>query len=1179
MKLNVRFILIAFLVVLIISISSIFIFYSLAGTLIKQQQSKVILNATNDFVFSLQNQLLNIEEDFRNITPRLNNFDKLVLDSTSIDFVFTIVNDSLINNKEFKVKTNSSLNIHHISFKKFFVDNPSLILKYSQLPNGKTIYYGSLITSKFLDRISEKIRAEIAVIIDGAPFEVSNSDKNQTNLLSVIAASNYLKFKNSYDIFSEELENEDFVAGLYSPKYILTPGAKIHFLVFNAFKEGVEFRETLRIVMLLIILAGSAITFIIVILFTAKLRKQISLLSIGAEITGKGDLDHRVPIITNDEVGLFGVAFNRMLEELSRNKKAEHEYSEFIALINQNPTLKEISDAALTKIIKSMSLTFGVLYIVENKSLRLISSYGLSRNLITPTQSPDLYSSAIEKKERMEFQFQDNFPEIKTGITSIKIKFLMIIPIVYNKETIAVLEIASESIPQAGIKNYIDNIYEQLAVGLVNAKSFEQLENLVNELRNLNEEYQKQNKQIIEQNSQLKELHLQLKEKAGELEKQRAKAVELTQVKSEFLASMSHELRTPLISILGLTELLLKDSSVVPSVKDRLKIVFRNGKKLFDLISNILEFSKFETGKIDIKKESFLLCELLDEIQPTIGQLTFEKKLTFNIETPKDTDILINSDKTKIEQILLNLLVNAVKFTEHGSIKLVINIQNERNIEFIVIDSGIGISEENKRLIFSEFRQVDNSTSRKYGGAGLGLAICKKYVELLGGSLQLTSELGKGSKFSFLLSDSILEIIEKTSHQFLTITDQSQAGEHKLSVININDNPESQRLIGDYLNSYQYDVVFSTNRTEAFDNTKLINPTAIILNPFINDNDIWSIIVDYKNDPVTKDIPVILTMILEEEKVGWEPDIFDFILFSKFNQEFPRLIKKVESHFNFEIRKVSMIGTNGIGTEVVRNSLDNIVSFNFLPASDNTLKHIKLDNPQLILISVSSMGTKALDMVYELSRDKSTKNIPIIFELPDILSNDLMVALTLKSKEITLKVKSHPMDVLKVLRDRLRIDDEETNKKLNLIEEQSVHIEERKEEDLKNKLINSKPTVLIVDDDSDALFTIGEFVKEIGCNTIFAHNGMECLQTLNHVEPSLILLDIMMPLMDGFETIKRIRSDKRLSNIPVVALTAYAMLDNKEIIEKNGFDDLVTKPIDSQLLSAKLNKILNAKLY
>ena len=1179
MKLNLRFILITFLVVLIISISSMFIFYELAGSLIKQQQSKVILNATNDFVFSLQSQLLIIDEDLRYITPHLNNFDKIVLDSTSIDFVFTLVNDSLINKREFKVKTNTALNIQYLSFKKFFVDNPNLLLKYAQLPNGKTVYYGSLLSAKFLNRISEKIRAEIAVIIDSSPYEVSNSDKNQSNILSVIAASHYLKFKNSFDIFSEKLENEDFVAALYTPKYILTPGAKIDFVVFNAFKEGVEFRETLRIVMLLIILAGSAITIIIVILFTAKLRKQISLLSLGAEITGKGDLDHRVPIITKDEIGHFGEAFNKMLDEIARNKKVEHEYSEFITLINQNPSLKEISDAALSKIIKSMSLTFGVLYIVEQKSLRLISSYGISRNLVTPIQNADLYSSAIEKKERLEFQFHDNFPEIKTGITSIKIKYLMIFPVVYNKETIAVLEIASESIPKNGVLNYIDNIHEQLAVGLINAKSFEQLENLVNELRDLNEEYQKQNKQIVDQNSQLIELHLQLKEKAGELERQRAKAVELTKIKSEFLASMSHELRTPLISILGLTELLLKDSSVVANIKDRLKIVYRNGKKLFDLISNILEFSKFESGNIEVKKESFLLGDLLDEIKPTIGQLAFEKKLSFSIEILKDKDILINSDRTKIEQILLNLLVNAVKFTEQGSIKLVINIQNERDLEFKVIDTGIGISEGNKRVIFSEFRQVDNSTSRKYGGAGLGLAICKKYVELLGGTLQLSSEIGSGSQFWFLLSDSILEVIEKATHQFLTMTDKSLAQESKLSVLVVNDNPESQKLIGDYLNSYQYNVVFSSNRKDAFNITKQINPTAVILNPFINDKDIWSIIIDFKKDPATKDIPVILTMILEEERVGWEPDVFDYVISSELNAELPKLIKKAESHNNFIIHKAVMIGSSITGTEVVRNSLDNIVNFTFLPAFENIIQQIKIESPQLILISVSALGSRALNAVYELSCNKTTKNIPVIFEIPDTFSSELTEALSLKSREITLKVKSHPMDVLKVLRDRLRIDFEETNKKINLIEEQSVLKDEKIEEELGNKQFDSKPTVLIVDDDSDALFTIGEFVKGAGCNTLFAHNGMECLLTLNHVEPSLILLDIMMPQMDGFETIKRIRNDKRFSKIPVVALTAYAMLDNKEIIEKNGFDDLVTKPIDSQLLSAKLNKFLKNKIY
>jgi len=173
-------------------------------------------------------------------------------------------------------------------------------------------------------------------------------------------------------------------------------------------------------------------------------------------------------------------------------------------------------------------------------------------------------------------------------------------------------------------------------------------------------------------------------------------------------------------------------------------------------------------------------------------------------------------------------------------------------------------------------------------------------------------------------------------------------------------------------------------------------------------------------------------------------------------------------------------------------------------------------------------------------------------------------------------VKSHPLDVLKVLRDRLKIDEKESNRKMNLIQD-AVTNTVTDTEDTHETVYNSRPNVMIVDDDNDALFTIGEFVKELDCSAIFAHNGMECLSMLNHVKPDLIFLDIMMPQMDGFETIKRIRNEYKLSSIPVVALTAYAMLDNKDVVERNGFSDLVTKPISSQSISSCLRKYIRIK--
>lgn len=1177
MRLNYRFILIAFVIVLIMSIASTLVFYSLAGSILSQQQSKSILNSANDFAFVFQNENQNIEEEFRLISPQVGNFNRINLDSTSIDFCFTLVNDSLINTREFKIRSESYLNIRSSSFRQFFSDNPNVILRYAQFPDGKTVYYGNLISSKYLNRISQKIRAEVALVINNSPVELSNPETNQVYLLSIINAVRELKYRNSFDLYSTELENADFISTLYIPKSILTPGAKINFIVFNVFKEGVEFRDTLRLVMLLVVLSGSAITFIVIWVFTAKLREQVSLLSQAAEITGKGNLDHRVPILTNDEVGKFGETFNHMLDELVQNKRTEKEYSEFITLINQNPTLIEISDAALSKIIKSTGLTFGVLYLVESKSLRLISSFGISKNFIELKQDVSLYSNAIEKKEKVEFRFTDNFPEIKTGIALIKIKYLIIYPIVYNKETIGVLELAAESDPHTDVRSYLDVIHEQLAVGIINAKSFEQLENFIGELKELNEDYQKQNEQIIKKNDELKELHTQLKDKADELEKQRIKAVELTKVKSEFLASMSHELRTPLISILGLTELLIKDSSVVVKAKDRLNIVHRNGKRLLSLITNILEFSKFESGKIEVKKESFLLNDTLEEIYPNIHQITSEKNLELHFDMEKNSSVLLNTDKSKLEQVLINLLVNAVKFTEVGSVQLGIKLINGSDIEFSVTDTGIGISEENKKIIFSEFRQVDGSASRKYGGAGLGLAICKKYVELLGGTLSLQSTPGEGSRFYFVLPDAVLDVVEIQEHQFLTVTEPEKEQQPTKSILIINDNTDSQKLIGDYLSSYDYDVIITSNSNDGLRSAKEKLPYAVIFNPFIKEGNLWSFIPSMKGYSLTRYIPIVLTIIVEEEKVGWEPEIFDFII-EKINfNDFKELISKVESHFEKNIRKIVFVDTNQDEYEAFKKSFGDTFDVAIISSSKDVNKKIRNEQPHLVIIDITAFMEQSLQIIYEMSQDRLLKNVPVILKLPKLLSPDQIERMNIKFKEIALTVKSHPLDVLKVLRDRLKIDDEVTNRKNNLIEETFTNEQENyhmKEESSKD----SKPTILIVDDNNDALFTIGEFVKEMNCNTIFAHNGMECLLTLNHVEPNLIFLDIMMPQMDGFETIRQIRKEKKFENIPVIALTAYAMLDNKEVIEKNGFNDLVTKPINSQVLASKLKKYLKAKV-
>lgn len=1175
MTLHVRLILITVVILLIALFTTTLIYYNLTGQLLSKYQSQNILNSTNDFLFEFQNSIQQTDEDFSRLLPNLLDFRKINLDSTGIDFLFTLVNDSLINNSEFKLKSNSFLNVRSRSFRQLFADNPNIVLRYSRLEDGRTVYYGCLISPQFLDEISKKIRADVALVINDSPVELSNAGKNQIYLLSVINAISNLKYKNNYDLYNEVLENADFEAAKITPHQILTPGGKMNFVLFNTYADGAGFRETLKNVMIIIVIAVSALTFIIVLLFTTRLRKQIGLLNEAAEITKKGNLEHRVQIISKDELGKLGEAFNGMLDELDKKEKAEKEYTEFITLINQSPSLKEVSEAALTKIIKSTNLTFGVLYIVEEKNLRLISSFGIGKNLVKPTQDADLYSNAIDKKELVEFNFHENYPEIKTGLTSIKIKYILIYPIIYNKETVAILELASESGPVVEIKKYISNIQEQLAIGLINARSLEQLENFVNELRRLNEEYQKQNQQIIEQNEQLKELHKQINEKAVELEKQRSKAVELTKVKSQFLASMSHELRTPLISILGLTELILKDEMTPVKSKERLGIVHRNGKKLLGMITNILEFSKFESGKIELKKDNFLLNDLIEEIRINIQQIAVDKKLKFIIESPPGKNLLLNTDKSKLEQILNNLLINAVKFTESGEVKLSIILGEGYHLKFIVSDTGIGISEENQNIIFSEFRQIDGSTSRKYGGAGLGLTITKRYVELLGGNLSLSSELNKGSEFSFMLSDIILDLIDIPDQKFLRIDETLSDINSKKALLVACRNPETKKLIADYLQSYDYEIIPCNPEGNGFNLSSALPPDAIIICADDEQKNIWKFITDFKANPTTSEVVIVIVSTLENEKVAWLPSIYDFIIKPISISSVRRTVHDIETFAESKVSRIFYAGRNKEEYSVLvvpENKNDEITYFDNIELLIGSLNRESL---QVVFIDLNSMGNKALRFLSFISEYKLNRNVYTVFCFSQNIPESEIQILNLEMQNLTLTSKNHPLDVLKDLKDRLNIDEETINKKQNLIEE---NIDEELSRLNSTQLQQSKPTILIVDDDEDTLFTIGEIVKEMNFDTIFAHNGTECLLMLNHIIPDIILLDIMMPQMDGFETIRRIRSDDRFITMPVIALTAYAMLDNRNVVTKNGFNDLVTKPVNSTLLATKINYYLKSKV-
>ncbi len=1163
MKINVRLLLIIFSAVVLISVPSTLIFYSSAKELLQKQHSEELINSANDFIFTFQQSLQTIDEEFRKLKKVNKRFAQINLDSTALDFILVADKNNKILKNYSTAQRKKGINLKVGDIKEFVSYNPSVIYKVEMLDSLKVIY-GINVTAEFLNDLAKRIRAEVALINNGIPVEYSNPAENKNLLLNIIGAAKELKNEDNFTVVGKELKDTDFWATHYSPTNSLAD-SKLDFLIFSKSKEIAEFRSTMGLFVLIILVAGILLSIILVFLFTGKIRKQISLIDETVSKISSGSLDHRVEILSKDELGRLGEAFNGMLDELKQKEKEEKDYSEFLALINKNPTLSEISNAALKKIIETTGMNFGALHLVESGNFKMLASYGFGNKQFEATKNIDLYTTAINEKQRVEFKFTKNFPVVSTGLTKIQIKYILILPIIYNNEVIAILELASECEPEQNVNKYLENIQEQLSIGITNAKAVKQLKDLVKELKKLNDAYHLKNKKVTEQNEELIRLHEQLKTNAKELERQTQKALESAKVKAQFLANMSHELRTPQNSIIGLTELLINDSATPEQVRNKLKIVLRNSKKLLNLINNILEFSKIESGNIELKKGKFTLSEFLEEINQLIEPLVQEKDLQFEITVNPSKNYLLNADKTKLEQIFYNLVGNAVKFTDSGFIKINIEISDNKSFNFEVIDSGIGIAEEKIETVFEEFRQAEEGMNRKYEGTGLGLTICKKYVELFGGKIEARSKLGSGSTFRVELPG----IVENELENGIKQGDGGTEAKGK-SVAVLAQSENVTKFIGDYLAAHNIEIKFSNSEPGFIEEIKSAELKELILDVNTVKSSPWSLLYDLKKSFHLQNVSVALTGINEMENNGF---VLTFSNYFTEDASFREMINSylVNPDFEKNLKQILIVGDAYLKSLIDEKAYTEF-EFSFSEEVQSALDITGSVRPQLCILDILNPQLNTLELLYELQQKKYMQVFVVFKHRPnEFESNKLNEDLRILFEQH----KMHPMDILKMIRDSLHLKTQKLEAEYFITSETTGLVTDEKVSAQSGEKVKS---ILVVDDDEDTLYTIGEIINSLGYKAIYAKNGLECIEILKKTVPDLVLLDIMMPQMDGFETIRKIRKDYKFKDLKVFALTAYAMLSDKDILERNGFDDLITKPVNIVLLKFKLEKLFNQKV-
>ncbi|QQS36263.1 MAG: response regulator [Ignavibacteriales bacterium] len=1174
MKLSYRIIFINFAIVVLVIASSAVGFYSIMYNALTSQQSRHLLNAANNFIYTYREFLEDVQGEYYLIKKDLISDYTFTEDrlGKNLDFVLQVHNDesNLLYDrvhKDFIIIPSGKFSIED-----FILNNPYAIVQIDTLEKGNTFYYGKLFSSEIIHLFARRINVELALVWNGIPSEISNPAVNQRYFYALNEASIALQNKKNYDLFASETESTDILATIYKPSYEFVNENNFKFLLFSTLNEAADLRSNLKDILIIIGLASVTISLILTYIFTSRIRKQVGLLSKATEITSEGHFKSKITLKSNDEIGQLADAFNTMIDEIEKNQKAKKEYAEFIALINQNPTLKEIGEATLSKIIKICGFTVGALYLVESESVSLISSFGLNENISLGEKS-EFYQSVIKKKETLEIISGGNLPVISTGLVAIEIKYLLLVPVLYNNRVIALLELASIDKPTPEAREYLVKIQDQLAVGLMNATTLRQLEDLVKELKQLNEDYQKQNLQVKKQNDALLELHTQLKEKADELEIQKERAEESTRVKSQFLASMSHELRTPMNSILGLTELILQKGILRDNDKERLEVVFKNGKRLMNLINDILDLSKIEAGKMELHFEDVVLDDMINDIEVYIKPLLLNKSIEFKTVKEINTSILIKTDRSKVTQVMVNLLSNAIKFTERGFVEFKISTDEKQQLEFMVSDSGIGISEEDQKIIFEEFRQIDGTTTRKYSGTGLGLNISRKIAALLSGSISVKSQPSIGSSFIFSIPFTLIKELPRVE---VAKVNPAVLKQNRLNpVLVIDDDAEVRYTIGQYLSTRGYEVIYAEDGQRGIEKAVRFQPFAITLDIMLPGKDGWNILKALKENSQTKDIPVIMVSILADQNLGYGLGAFDYFVKPVSANQLLSAFDKLEGMTDRRIEKIVLVDDEEFEFDLIKNAFkDQNIRIHYIKDSEIAFSKIREIQPDLAIIDLFMPKIDGINLSQKLKSHKETKHIPIIINTERDLTEDEEIKLQAIVEDITIKTRSHPLDVLKIVRDRINQQEEYYHHIGIDIDSNSNEVVKSPDTEINEEYLGD---VFIIDDDPDTLFTLNEIVQECGCKTILGKSGKDCLSLLQQKIPDLILLDIMMPEMDGFQTITKIRENPEWKDIPVFAVTAKAMAGDKEIILKHGFDDYINKPVDANAMAFKIERTIKQK--
>ncbi|TLY74735.1 MAG: response regulator, partial [Gammaproteobacteria bacterium] len=829
--------------------------------------------------------------------------------------------------------------------------------------------------------------------------------------------------------------------------------------------------------------------------------------------------------------------------------------------------------------------------------------YGLGEGLVG--------QAAADRQRLLLTDIPADAISVRAGLVTARPRNVIVLPVLYEGHVKAVVELASLYEFTPAHLAFLEQLTGSIGVVLNTIEASMRTEDLLKqsqqlagelqtqqtELQQTNEELANKAKLLAEQNAEVERKNQEIELARRALEEKAAELALTSRYKSEFLANMSHELRTPLNSILILGQQLSEnpDKNLSARQVEFAKTIHGAGTDLLNLISDILDLSKIESGTVTVECEDLLFTHLRETIQRNFRHEAEARKLSFTADFDSRLGRAISTDSKRLMQVLKNLVSNALKFTEHGGVRLHVGVANSgwssehpilgrapTVIAFSVSDTGIGIPPEKQKIIFEAFQQADAGTARKYGGTGLGLAISRELAHLLGGEIRLSSVPGSGSTFTLYLPLTYMgpaygrvaaqgAANQATAAAFQPIVlpvvrveeiaddrDDLEPGDAVLLVVE--DDPHYTRVLLNLARDRGFKVLVARTGADALALASKHKPTAISLDVFLPDMLGWTVLNQLKANPQTRHIPVQIITIEEERQYGLERGAFSFMTKTVTTESLEEALDRLKSFTTMQLRQLLVVEDDPAEQLSISELLGHRdVEITTAGTGAEALKVLRERAFDCVVLDLLLPDMSGFELLSEVQKDAKLRETPIIVFTGRELSEGEETELRKKAKSIVIKGVRSPERLL----DETALFLHQVIADLPPAKQQMIETLHGSDEALQGR------KVLVVDDDIRNIFALNSLLERHSMQVISATNGEEAIKLLESTDDlSLVLMDVMMPEMDGYETMRQIRSKPQFRRLPIIALTAKAMKGDRERCLEAGASDYVAKPVNTdQLLS------------